>query len=281
MIQKLSTKDHSRDVVNLTYVYPVISRRAGGLSIGINVNTNNACNWRCVYCQVPELVRGSAPEIDRGLLEKELRLFLEQVLFGDFYEKFNIPQKQRVIKDISISGNGEPTSVEGLDKVIELVAGVATEYKVLPGCDFVLITNGSLMHKQGVRAGLRVLNKFNGKVWFKLDSATNEGRKKINDSSQSTEKILKNLIVSTELCKTSLQTCLLQYLHKEDVDRELGAYVGFLKENQIKLQKIMLYTIARPSLQPEADLISPVSESVMNRFSSELRKLGYDVSVSM
>ena len=52
--------------------------RAGGVSIGINLNTNNACNWRCIYCQVPELARGTAPPIDLLLLEKELAAFVSK-----------------------------------------------------------------------------------------------------------------------------------------------------------------------------------------------------------
>jgi hypothetical protein len=84
MQKKLSTTDHSRDIAGLKYVYPVLSRRAGGLSIGINFNTNNACNWRCVYCQVPDLVRGAAPVMDFQLLEDELRFFLDNVLNGIF-----------------------------------------------------------------------------------------------------------------------------------------------------------------------------------------------------
>ncbi|MDX9945398.1 MAG: radical SAM protein, partial [Azonexus sp.] len=38
----LRTDDHSRDSAGLRYVYPVISRRAGGVSVGINLNPNNA-----------------------------------------------------------------------------------------------------------------------------------------------------------------------------------------------------------------------------------------------
>ncbi len=59
---KLSPGNHDRDVAGLTYVYPVVSRRAGGVSVGINLSPDNACNWQCVYCQVPDLVRGKAPE---------------------------------------------------------------------------------------------------------------------------------------------------------------------------------------------------------------------------
>ena len=72
----LSVNDHNRDVTGMTYVYPVVSRRAGGVSIGINLNPNNACNWACVYCQVDNLTRGGPPPIDLDLLERELAGFL-------------------------------------------------------------------------------------------------------------------------------------------------------------------------------------------------------------
>ena len=83
----LTTTDHSRDSAGLRYVYPVVSRRAGGVSIGINLNPNNACNWRCIYCQVPELVRGTAPPIDLALLEQELSGFLHELQHGDFMQR--------------------------------------------------------------------------------------------------------------------------------------------------------------------------------------------------
>ncbi len=76
MATTLTTQDHSRDVAGLTYIYPVLSRRAGGISVGINFNVNNACNWRCVYCQVPGLSVGSAPDIDLLKLREELCFFL-------------------------------------------------------------------------------------------------------------------------------------------------------------------------------------------------------------
>ena len=106
----LSTTDHSRDSAGLRYVYPVVSRRAGGVSIGINLNTNNACNWRCIYCQVPELARGTAPAVDLVLLEKELDGFLHELQHGDFMQR--VPVEARRINDIAISGNGEPTSAQ-------------------------------------------------------------------------------------------------------------------------------------------------------------------------
>ncbi|MCF6251034.1 MAG: radical SAM protein [Methylococcaceae bacterium] len=284
MNQKLTTSDHSRDIAGLKYVYPVLSRRAGGLSVGINFNTNNACNWRCIYCQVPDLVRGAAPEMNFQLLEWELRFFLQQVLMGDFYDQFNVPEQQRIIKDIAISGNGEPTSLKQFDKAMALIGQIATEMGVLPESHFVLITNGSLMHKSVVEEGLKILDHFQGEVWFKLDSATESGKMKINDSKQTDEKTLENLKLSSALCNTSLQTCIVDFLAAKEAVFEQKKYVELLaeiKRRQIKIQKIMLYTIARPSLQPEAKQINKVDENIMEQYANQLRSLEYKVKISL
>ena len=106
---RLSIEDHDRDSAQLVYVYPVLSRRAGGVSVGINLNPNNACNWRCVYCQVPDLVPGMAPDIDLARLESELAGFLRRVVHGDYLAKHvpeGMPEGSRVLKDVAFSGNG-------------------------------------------------------------------------------------------------------------------------------------------------------------------------------
>ena len=281
--KKLTTTDHSRDIAGLKYIYPVLSRRAGGLSIGINFNINNACNWRCVYCQVPDLSRGTAPKMDFFLLENELRFFLDSVLKGDFFNQFNVPEKHRIIKDIAISGNGEPTSLKHFDKAVDLIGRIATEMDVLPESDLVLITNGSLMHQASVQEGLRILNNYHGQVWFKLDSATEEGRKKINDSRQSNKNTRKNLTISSGLCETSLQTCMMEDLSVIEAENEQLAYLQLLnglKQDQTMIKKIMLYTIARPSLQPEASQMNKLDGDLMKQFADRITSLGYQVSIS-
>ena len=121
--QMLTVTDHNRGFIDMTYVYPVVSRRAGGVSVGINLNPNNACNWHCVYCQVPGLVRGAAPEIDGVKLEAELRGFLDELLHGRFMED-HVPPEMRVIRDIAFSGNGEPTSCKAFADIMERVVGI-------------------------------------------------------------------------------------------------------------------------------------------------------------
>src|SRR5664279_6530386 len=93
----LKTEDHSRDSAGMRYVYPVISRRAGGVSIGINLNPNNACNWACVYCQVDNLTRGGPPPIDLACLERELADFLDDALNGDFMQRQVPPEARRLM----------------------------------------------------------------------------------------------------------------------------------------------------------------------------------------
>ncbi len=283
MTSILTVNNHSRDVAGLTYVYPVLSRRAGGLSIGINFNTNNACNWRCVYCQVPDLKIGAAPDLDFQLLEDELRFFLGEVLHGDFYDRFQVEEGQRVIKDIAISGNGEPTSVKDFDKAVALIASVATEVGVFPQSHFVLITNGSLVHRQNVQNGLKVLQVFGGVVWFKLDSATDQGRALINNAGLSRQSCVENLLLSARLCPTKLQTCLLDYDKRGLPLEEKDAYLDLLrniKEKDCDLKGVLLYTIARPSLQPESGRLEKLQTEVLNAFADEIRLLGIDVLVS-
>jgi len=269
-------------VIGLTYIYPVLSRRAGGLSIGINFNTNNTCNWRCVYCQVPNLSIGAAPSIDFDLLAKELRLFLDDVQHGDFYDRFEVDADKRVIKDIAIAGNGEPTTLKEFSRAVGLIGQIATEAGVFPASDYVLITNGSLIHLPRVQDGLRILNDYHGQIWFKFDSATEAGRKLINNSSQSCQAAVANLLIASQLCQTKLQTCLFDFAGRGLPSSEKLAYLEVLK--QIKdhgnIRRIMLYTIARPSAQPEAEQLAKLPEETLETFANEIRALGLEVSVS-
>lgn len=279
----LVANDHSRDIAGLKYIYPVLSRRAGGLSIGVNFNVNNACNWRCIYCQVPDLKLGAAPEMDFQLLEDELRFFLQDVLQGDFYQRYQVAEHQRIIKDIAISGNGEPTSLKQFAKAVELIGRVATESGIFPESRYVLISNGSLIHLSKVQEGLTVLKAYGGELWFKLDSATPEGQALINNAQQSCQSHINNLLLAAQYCPTKLQICLLDDGGKGLTEKERTAFLDLLiqiKANSL-IQKVMIYTIARPSLQPEASRIAPLTRTVLEVFADEIRALGFEVSVSV
>ena len=280
--KKLSITDHDRDSAALRYVYPVVSRRAGGVSVGINLNPDNACNWRCIYCQVPDLTRGTAPAIDLAVLEKELRGFLDELLHGDFMQT-RVPEGARRINDIALSGNGEPTSSAEFTQVIELIARVRSEAALPEAVKTVLITNGSLLYRSEVRQGLRGLAKLNGEVWFKLDRASEAGMQLVNDTRTSMNKVRDNLIAAISLCPTWLQTCWFaldgEPPSRQDEDDYLEFVSALLRDGH-KLQGVLLYTLARPSLQPEAPRLSALSAEQLQAFAERIGRLGLKVKVS-
>jgi wyosine [tRNA(Phe)-imidazoG37] synthetase (radical SAM superfamily) len=282
-MSKLTPTDHSRDSAGLTYVYPVMSRRSGGLSIGINLNPNNACNWRCVYCQVPDLTRGAAPEIDLERLEHELRGLLNDALHGDFYARFQIPEAQRVIRDIAISGNGEPTSCREFDAVIGVIGAVCAEFDLFGAIKLVLITNGSLMGKPAVQRGLAHWPELGGEVWFKVDSATEAGIRRINNVRLSPESVLRHLEISAKLCPTWIQTCLFAYDGAPPDEAEQQAYLDFLAElrrREIPVEGVLLYGLARPSMQAEASRLSALPGAWLDDMARRIEAAGMKVKVS-
>jgi wyosine [tRNA(Phe)-imidazoG37] synthetase (radical SAM superfamily) len=278
----LSPANHDRDSAGLTYVYPVVSRRAGGVSIGINLNTSNACNWRCIYCQVPDLKRGNAPPVDLALLETELRGFLDEARLGEFMLK-HVPESARRLNDIALSGNGEPTSAKEFEQVIALIGQVLADFGLLGRIKLVLITNGSLMHRQNVRNGLVRMAQLNGEVWFKLDSATEEGRLRVNHSRQGAAIALKNLRVCAKLCPTWVQTALFELDEKPPSEDEVGAYLALLEKamaDNTPLQGVLLYGLARPSLQKEAPRLSNLPPEWVAEFSDRVEALGLKAKLS-
>jgi hypothetical protein len=278
----LSTTDHDRDSVALRYVYPVVSRRAGGVSVGINLNPNNACNWRCIYCQVPDLVRGTAPLIDMAVLEGELRGFLKELLHGNFMQR-HVPEGARRINDIALSGNGEPTSSSEFSQVIELIARIRRETALPEIVKTVLITNGSLLHRGDVQHGLSNMAKLNGEVWFKLDRASEEGMRLVNDTKASMHKVRDNLIASILLCPTWLQTCWFALDGEPPSPQDEDDYLGFvstLLRDGHKPQGVLLYSLARPSLQPEAPRLSALSKTQLLGFAKRIEGIELHCKIS-
>jgi wyosine [tRNA(Phe)-imidazoG37] synthetase (radical SAM superfamily) len=278
----LDVTDHSRDSAGLRYVYPVVSRRACGVSVGINLNTNNACNWRCIYCQVPELKRGTAPRVDLALLEQELRGFLHELLHGDFMQR-RVPEGARRINDIALSGNGEPTSAKEFEQVIALIGKLRQELALPSHIKLVLITNGSLMHRKNVQQGLRKMAQLNGEVWFKVDRASKAGMQRINNTRTSLVKVRENLATSIALCTTWLQTCWFMLdgepPSKQDEDDYLNFLATLLHDN-IKPEGVLLYSLARPTLQPEAPKLAALSEQQLEAFATHIRALGVETKVA-
>ena len=273
--ETLNVINHDRDSAALRYIYPVVSRRAGGVSVGINLNSNNACNWRCIYCQVPGLTRGAPPPVDLAVLESELRDFLDELLHGDFMQS-RVPEGMRRINDIALSGNGEPTSAAEFAQVIELIGRARNEMAVPEAVKTVLITNGSLLYRSEVRQGLRAMAQLNGEVWFKLDRASEAGMRLINDTGTGMDKVRDNLATAIALCPTWIQTCWFaldgEPPGKQDEENYLEFISALLRDGH-KPQGVLLYGLARPSMQAEAPRLSALPAENMQAFADRIGKL--------
>lgn len=275
----LTPANHNRDVVGMRYIYPVVSRRAGGVSVGINLNVNNACNWRCIYCNVPELTRGSPPPIELDVLEQELRTFLNDVLHGDFMQQ-HVHEADRQLKDIAFSGNGEPTSAKEFPQVLELVEKVLKEYGLLGNIKVRLITNGSLMDKPAVLDSMRHLAQCNGEVWFKVDAGTKEGIARINDVTLNPQSHIQRLVSCAKACPTFIQTCMFGLDGNPPAEADIAAYLALISQVKEVIHGVHLYGLARQSLQPEASRLTRLSAEWLEAMAERIRQLGIKVYVS-
>lgn len=277
--QTLTISDHDRERAGLRYVYPVVSRRAGGVSIGINLNPNNACNWACIYCQVPNLSRGGPPPLDLALLESELNVMLDEVLHGDFMQTLVAPEARRLV-DIAFSGNGEPTSAPEFADAVALVVRIVRA-RALRDLKLRLITNGSLVQRRYVQAGLRLLAEAGGEVWFKVDAVEPARVLLLNGVHQKPGAALTRLRFCATLAPTWVQTCMMTVDGQPPSEADVVSYLDFLREARAEIRGVLLYGLARTPMQPGAERLGVLSPAWMEEMGRRIEVLGLPVQLSL
>ena len=66
--------------------HPVVSRRSGGVSIGVNLNPDKVCNFDCIYCQVDRVSTSETRFVGIEQLLAELDHMLALVRSGELFE---------------------------------------------------------------------------------------------------------------------------------------------------------------------------------------------------
>lgn len=277
MSKILSIADHSRNFKNFSYVYPVVSRRSNGISLGINLNLNNACNWRCVYCQVEGLVRGKPNPVDLIKLELELDQMLDWIVNGDFVHEF-APLGMQRFNDICLSGNGESTLSVNFVAVCDIIARLRLKYRLSEQVKTILISNGSEMHQVEVQQGLRIIAANNGEVWFKIDRGSVDGISRVNQVALSTASILQRLTIAAAICRTQIQSCWFSIQGIEPDDGEIEAFINLLKPVKDIFSGVLLYSTARNPALKEGKDISQVSEEFILKLQARLQQHGIHTS---
>ena len=254
--------DHSRSFSDFRYVYPVVSRRSGGLSIGIDLTASGLCSFRCVYCQIDRTVLPSkAPSLDPDLLAVELETLLSAIRSGDFFENTrfgSLPEERRAVQDIALSGSGEPTASPVFQEVVEIAAAAAQKFET----KLVLITNATQLRETRVANALQLFRPNYDEIWAKLDAGTEAWFKKMCSPQLGVtfEKVLTNLRLAAEQHPLVIQTMLLRFDDEEISEQEIAAYIEQLREIDAKanrIRQVQLYSVARTPADKRVTHVPP------------------------
>lgn len=265
--------DHRRVWRDFDYCYPVVSRRSRGVSLGVNLNPDKVCNFDCVYCEVDRVAPAKRRDLDLDLMERELTLLLDLATSGEIYQipPFDSARpEQRRLNDIAFSGDGEPTTAGCFAEAVRRVA----ELKTARGLDLVklvLITDSSRLQAPEVLAGLDALMTHQGEIWAKLDAGTDAFYRQISRSQIPFQRILENLLATARRWPILIQTLFLEWKGQGPAEAEFEAYCQRLEtilDRGGRLRAIQLYTVARPTPEPEA---RPLSRLAMDAIASSLR----------
>jgi wyosine [tRNA(Phe)-imidazoG37] synthetase (radical SAM superfamily) len=266
---------HSRRWRDNRYVYPVISRRSRGLSIGINLSPSKACTFQCVYCSVDRTVPGVEGPVDLKVLAQELDTLLAQTQDGTLFAEEPLagtPQTLRRLNDVAFSGDGEPT----LAPEFPLAAPIVAEALQRRGLDakIVVITNASLLDKPEVVRTLAFLDKHRGEVWAKLDAGTAERFREMDRSAVSFEQVLSNILVTGRARPIVIQSMFARLHGQPPAVGDLEAWLGRLRDLQLggcRIDRVQVYTAARRTAEA---FVLPLEDVAVDTIAARVRALG-------
>ncbi|MCL2647367.1 MAG: hypothetical protein FWD61_10255 [Phycisphaerales bacterium] len=261
------------------YVYPVVSRRAKGISIGINLNPDKVCNFNCLYCCVDRKISSQSKTVELSILRQELADMLQLARSGDIY-KFDpfdkIPNPLRRINDVAFSGDGEPTSCPNFPEACHLATEL-TRPSSNSSCPdpikLVVITNATLFQQPKVAAVLTWLNTHNpnSEIWAKLDVGSDAYYHLINRSAVSFKRIMGNILWYSQMRPIVIQSLFMNVFGRPPGPEEIDAYITRLvnllaAKGKIKL--VQLYTVARRTNEA---YVTPLSEPDLQSIAARVR----------
>jgi len=254
---------HPRRFEDNRFVYPVLSRRSQGISIGVNLNPDKVCNFDCIYCQVDRTTTSETKFVEIAQLLEELEATLQLVASNQLFDlpKFQTtPAHLRRLNDIAFSGDGEPTTYRNFDEIIAACAALKKKLGLDP-VKMVLITNASMFHRPHVQRGLEILDQNNGEIWAKLEAGTAEYFHLVDRTTIPFKQITDNITAAAKIRPLVIQSLFMRVHGEPPTGAELNAFCDRLSEitaaaGQLKL--IQIYTVAR---QPAESFVAPLTDS--------------------
>lgn len=242
-----------RDFLENRFVYAVVSPRARGLSVGVNMNPDKLCNFSCVYCEVHR--NGEArQELDVEVMAAELRKTLAMVRGGRLRERpwyHSLPDELLQLRHVALSGDGEPTLSPKFAEALQAVVHV----RALGGYPFklVLLTNATGLDLPHVQQGLKSLTR-SDEIWAKLDGGTQAYINKVNRAEVPLEKVLSNILLIGRQRPIVIQSLFPSFGNEEPPLEEIEQYsrrLLQLKNSGAMISLVQIYSAARPSAQSE------------------------------
>lgn len=267
-------RQHPRRFEEFKYVYPVLSRRSHGISIGLNVNPDKACNFDCIYCQVDRTTESAVKKFDIAVAEQELREMLETIGSGEISQHppfDSIPRELLRLNDIALSGDAEPTTLSNFADTIQMIARVKP-----PDVKIVLITDAGGLDRPDVKRGLEIMDANNGEVWAKLDAGTEDYFKLIDRTKIPFTRILKNISEAAKTRPIVIQSLFLKIHGVGPTTEEITAFCERLREiKNIKL--VQVYTVARKAMTmvdgvPAWQFVSALTSAEVDTITERVRK---------
>jgi wyosine [tRNA(Phe)-imidazoG37] synthetase (radical SAM superfamily) len=241
---------YPRDFLGNQFVYVVISPRARGLSIGININPLVKCTFQCVYCEVDRMKPARAARFDVDRMADELTETLELAQRGGLRKLpryAHLPQDLLQLRHVALSGDGEPTLSEdfwGVMRTINSIRGMSA----VPAFKLVLVTNSTALDTQNVQTSLKLLRP-EDEIWAKLDGGTQGYLNRVSGSSIPLEKILKNILMTGRRRPVVIQSLFPAINGAEPDGEEIRQYALRLKElndEGAQIPLVQIYSATRP-----------------------------------
>ncbi|HEU5124326.1 MAG TPA: hypothetical protein VFW05_09710 [Verrucomicrobiae bacterium] len=240
-----------RDFLDNRFVYAVVSSRARGLSVGVNLNPDRSCNFKCVYCEAQNPDPPRETRLDPEIMAQELRHTLAFVLSGRLRERIwyhGLPDELLQLRHVTLSGDGEPTFAPNFAEAVEAVVHVRARGE-FPFFKIVLITNGTGLDQDPVRQGLKHFTQ-SDEIWVKLDGGTQEYLNRVNGAEVPLEKILTNIRLLSRTRPVVVQSLFPSLQGEEPPAEEIKQYALRLKElaeSGAQISLVQIYSATRPT----------------------------------
>jgi len=274
--RQLDYRDHSRELDANRYVYAVVSRRARGLSVGVNLNPDKVCNFDCPYCQVDRTVPGGSPEIEVPALRAELEALLGRARDGTLWTAppfETVASELRRVADIAFSGDGEPTTPTAFPDA----AAAAREVRDRGGLDVPvrLITNATRFDRSSVREALGNFDE----LWCKLDAGSPGYFALVAGTRFRFEKLLANLLSVARERPIVIQSLFLSYDGRPPDSGELDAWAERLRDIRDgggRIDHVQVYTVVRKPADPK---VGSLSRNALEEIAARARASGVRAEV--